>query len=126
MFRGIFHLAQAHLLANELLELRRVDFAQALEPRDLAALAQLPRRRVALGFGIAVNRLLLVPRPEQRRLQHEQVAVVHELVEETEEVGDEEIADMQPIHIGVRRQDHLVVPQPFEVVLDIQAAHQVV
>ena len=51
----IFHLAQAHFLADELLELRRVNLAQALEPRDLAAWAQLRRRlrRAALSLGEA-------------------------------------------------------------------------
>jgi hypothetical protein len=54
------------------------------------------------------------------------VAVVHELVEEAEEIRDEQIADVQAVHVGVGGQDDLVVAQPFEVVLDVQAAHQVV
>src|ERR1019366_7903402 len=115
VLRGVFHLAQAHLLADELLELRWVNLAQALEARNLAALAQLRSCRVTLGLGITVNRLLLVARAKQRRLQDEQVTVVHELVEEAEEIGDEEIADVQAVHIGVRGQNYLVVTQPFEV-----------
>ena len=75
LFRGILHLAQAHLLANELLELRRVDLAQALEAHDFAALAQLlPRlRRPAPSLGedkmsrLAADRMLGSRRHEDCR-----------------------------------------------------------
>ena len=89
-------------------------------------LPELLRRLVALGLGIAVDRLLLVARAEQRRLQHEQVAVVHQLVEEAEEISDEQVADVQAVHVGVGGEDDLFVAQPFEVVLDVEAAHEVV
>jgi hypothetical protein len=55
------------------------DFAEALEARDLGLAAQLLHGRVALGLAVAVARLLLVAHPEQRGLQHEEVAVVDEL-----------------------------------------------
>ena len=54
------------------------------------------------------------------------MAVVHELLEEAEEVRDQQIADVQAVHVGVGGQDDLVVTQAFEVVFDVEAAHQIV
>src|SRR5581483_5780764 len=44
---GVLDPAEAHVVADKLLELRGGDFAQALETRDFAALAQLLSRRIA-------------------------------------------------------------------------------
>ncbi len=54
------------------------------------------------------------------------MAVVHELVEEPEEIGDQQVADVQAVHVGVGGENDLVVAQALEVVLDVQAAHEVV
>jgi hypothetical protein len=48
------------------------------------------------------------------------------MIEETEEIRDEQIADVQAVHVRVGRQDDFLVAQVFDVVLDVQAAHQVV
>ena len=84
-----------------MLEFGGRDFTKPFEPRDFAALAQLGGRGVALGFRIAIDRLLFVPHAEERRLEHKQVAVVHEVVEEAEEISDEQIANVQAVDIGV-------------------------
>jgi len=56
----VFHPAQAHVVANELLELGGGDFAQPFESGNLRLAAQGLRCRVALGFGVAINGLLLL------------------------------------------------------------------
>ena len=97
------------------------NFAQAFEARDLAVLPpSFVDGLVALGFAVAINRLLLVAHAEQRRLQHVEMAVVHELIEEPEEIRDHQIADVQAVHVGVGGENDLVVAQAFEVVLDVE------
>ena len=113
-------------VADELLEFGWGDFAQALEARDLAVLPSLRRRRVALGLAVTINGLLLVAHAEERRFQHVQMAVMHQLVEEPEEIGDQQIADVQAVHVRVGGQDDFFVAQALDVVLDVQAAHEVV
>ena len=54
------------------------------------------------------------------------MAVVHELIEETEKIGDEQIADVQSVHVGVGGENDFVVAQAFGVVFDVEAAHQVI
>ena len=83
-------------------------------------------RRVALRLAVAIDRLRLVAHPEQRRLQHMQVAVVDQPLEEPEEIGDHQVADVHAVHVRVGGQDDLLVAQPLDVVLDVQALHQVV
>ena len=77
--------------------------------------------RVALGFAVAIDRLLLVAHAEQRRLQHIHVAVVDELLEEPEEIRDHQIADVHAVHVRVGGEDDLVVAQALDVVLDVEA-----
>ena len=84
----VLDLAQAHFLTDELLEFVGRNLAQPLEPRDLAALAQLLGGIIPLGLAVAVNCFLLVADAEQRRFQHEQMAVVDQLLEEPEEIRD--------------------------------------
>ena len=43
---------------------------------------------------------LLVAHAEERRLQNVEVVVLHHLIEEAEEVGDHQVADVQPVHVG--------------------------
>ena len=51
---------------------------------------------------------------------------MHQVVEETEEIGDQQIADVQAIDVGVRGQDDFFIAQVFDVVLDVQTAHEIV
>src|SRR5581483_2086987 len=90
--RRVLDAAEPHVFSDELLELAWRNFAQAFEARDLGLRADLLDRGFALGVAVTVNRLLLVPHPEQRRLEHEEMSVVHELIEEAEEVSDHQIA----------------------------------
>jgi len=53
------------------------------------------------------------------------MAVVHERLEELEEIGDEQIADVQSVHVGVGGENHLVVTQVLDVVLDVERAHEI-
>ena len=69
---------------------------------------------------------MLVAHAEERGLQHVEVAVVDHLLEELHEVGDHQVADVHPVHIGVGGEDDFLVAQPVEVVLNVEGAHQVV
>ena len=127
--RGIFHevaVRQHHFLADELLEFFRADFTQAFEPRYLRLAAQFLDRRIALGFAVAIDRLGLVAHAEQWRLEDVNVAVVDQLLEELEEVGDHQVADVQAVHVRVGGEDDLVVAQALGVVLDVERLHEVV
>jgi hypothetical protein len=67
-------------LPDELLELTGEISPRPLN-RVISALAELFRRFIAFGFAVAINRLLLVAHAEERRLEHVQMAVVHQLIE---------------------------------------------
>src|SRR5271165_3659377 len=43
----------------------------------------------------------------------------------TQEAGDQEVSDVQPVHIGVGRYNHSSVAKTLYIFLDIQGAHQV-
>src|SRR5207245_2526628 len=111
---------------DELLKLGGRDFTQTLEAGYLGALAQLLRRLVAFSLRVTINRLLFVAHAEQRRFEHEQMAVVNQWLEKTEKIGDQQIADVQSIHVGVGGEDDLFIAQTLDAVLDVQAAHEVV
>src|SRR5258708_34322121 len=54
------------------------------------------------------------------------MAVMDELVEKAEEISDQQVADVQAVHVGIRGQYDLFIAESFEIVLDIEAAHEVV
>ena len=78
-------------------------------------------RVLPLVLGVAITRLLLVAHPEQRRLQDVKMTLADQLGKELEEERDEQKADVHAVHVGVRREHHLVVAQAFQPVLDVQA-----
>ena len=75
---------------------------------------------------VAIDGLLLVAHAEERGFQHEEVAVMDQMVEEAEEISDQQVADVQAVHVGVGGEDDLLVAEALEVVLDVEAAHEVV
>src|ERR1700722_13948363 len=54
------------------------------------------------------------------------MAVMHQMVEEAEKIRDQQIADVQAVYVGVGGEDDLVVAEAFEVVLYVEAAHEIV
>ena len=50
---------------------------------------------------------------------------LHQGLEETQEEGDHQVADVQTVHICVGRQDHMVIAQIVYVFLHVQALHEV-
>ncbi len=98
---------------------------EPFEPRHFGA-AQIFQGRVPLAFGIAVYGFLRVAHAEQRRFEDVHESLVHDRFEEAEEKRQEQVADVQPVHVRVRREDDLAVAQAFERILDVEAAHQVV
>ena len=118
---------QAHGGADEVLEFAGVDLAQSLEPRDLGLLAAAPRDGGdPLLVAVAVDRLLLVPHPEERRLQDVEVPLADDPVEEAHEDGDHQVADVQAVDIGIGGEDDLLVAEVVDRLLDVEALHQVV
>jgi len=109
-----------------LFEFGRRDFAETFEAGNLARLAEFGGGLIAFGFGVTIDRLLFVADAEERRLEDLKVAIVDELIEEAEEIGDEQVANVEPVNVGVRREDDFFVAQAFEVVLDVEAAHEVI
>ena len=101
-----------------------------ISPRPLNRVTSAARerlhRRVALLFAVAVPRLLLVAHAEQRRFQYVNMAGHHEVLEVGEEKRHEQVADMEPVDVGVGGDHDAVVPQVFDVLLDAQRHHQVV
>ncbi len=69
---------------------------------------------------------MLVAHAEQRRFQHVEVAVLHDLIEKLVEVGDQQVADVQPVHIRVGGEHDFLIAQSLDVVLDVQRAHEVI
>src|SRR6266540_224034 len=49
-----------------------------------------------------------------------------EWIEEAIEVGDEQIADVKAVHVGIGGQDDFAIAEVFNAVLDVEGAHEVV
>ena len=101
-----------------------------ISPRPLKRVTSLPRSAaiaaVALRLGVAVARLLLVADAEQRRLEDVDVALDDELLEVAQEVGEQQVADVHAVDVGVGGDHDLRVAQAVDAVLDAERAHQVV
>src|SRR6185295_450806 len=124
--RSVFDTTQPHGRPDELLELGWRYFAKAFEPGNLRTLPQFAGCCVTFSLRVAVSRFVLIANPKQRRLKNEQMAIVNQLVEEPEEVSDHQVANVQAVHIRVRGQDHFLVAQPFQIVLNVEGAHEIV
>ena len=48
----------------------------------------------------------------------------HQLIEEGEEIGQQQVADMHTIHISIGRDDDFIVAQTFEILFDTQSKGQ--
>src|SRR5204863_1152312 len=70
--------------------------------------------------------LFFVTHAEKRRLKNKKVSVMYELLEEAEKIGDQQISNVQAVHVGVGGKNNFFIAQPFQVVLDIETAHQIV
>ena len=57
---------------------------------------------------------------EERRLEHVDVSFLYQVGEELEEEGDDEEADVHAVDIGIGRNNHLIVTQCVESVLDVE------
>src|SRR6186713_2310711 len=51
---------------------------------------------------------------------------MHELIEKFEKVGDQQITNVQAVHVGVGGKNHFFVTQIFEIVFDVESAHEIV
>ena len=54
------------------------------------------------------------------------MAAVNQRLEEFVEIGDEQVADVQPVHVGVGGEDDFLVAQVVGIVLHVQRAHEVI
>ena len=57
---------------------------------------------------------------EERRLEDEDMTAAHQLWEELEEEGDEQQAYVHPVVVGIGGDDHAIVAQAVEAVLDVE------
>ena len=122
---GAGHRRKTHVPADEILELLGVQLAEPLEARDLAAAAALLDGALALLVGEAVVLLLLVAHSEKRSLENEHPPVGDKRTVEAHEKRREEHADMQPVDIGIGREDDLRIPQMIERVFDVQSLDEI-
>ena len=70
--------------------------------------------------------LLLVAHAEKGRLEHEHAAVGDELLIEAHEEGDEEVADVEAVHVGIGGEDDLAVAEALHGVLHVERLDEVV
>src|SRR5574344_2505379 len=119
------HRRQAHVLADEALEVLLVDLAETLEARDLAALAALLDRALALVVRVAEVVLLLVAHAEERRLEDVDASVEDQLAVEAHEERRDQHADVESVDVGVGREDDLAVAEMLERLVDVERLDQV-
>ena len=62
--------------------------------------------------------------PEQGCLQYIQMSLPHQFRKELQEEGHQQQPDMHAVHIGIGGNHHIVVPQVFQSVLNIQCSLQ--
>ena len=117
-----------HVFADEQLEVLGIHFTEAFEARDFQIfLVDFLRGVVAFLFVVAVERLFLVlavTDAEQRGLQNVEVLFLHEFREELQEERHHQKADVHAVHVGIGRDNHLVVAQVLEPVFDVEGRLQ--
>ncbi len=111
---------QPDILTDEPPELIRRNFAQPLKTRDLHLATQRIHRHPLLLFAIAINRLLLIPHTEERCFENKHVASFHQVRKELQEERHQQQPDMHSIHVRICGNDHLVISQTLQSVLDVQ------
>ena len=111
---------QTHFRTDEVLELIGADFAESFESGNLRVLAALVHGLELLFLAVAVESVLLVPHPEQRRGQHVKMSATNHLREELEEERDHEQTDVHPIHIGIGGQNDVLVTQVIDAFFNVQ------
>jgi hypothetical protein len=95
VLHGDFDGGEAHLGADEVLELFPVDFAEALEAGDFGP-AQGGNGGIALGLGVAVAGFLLVAHAEEGGFEDVEVAGQHDRLEEAQEKGSSRLRMCRP------------------------------
>ena len=125
VFVGDFDGGEAHVGADEVLEFVLVDFAEALEAGDFGA-AQGRDGGVAFFFGIAVAGFLLVAHAEEGGFEDEEMAGEDDGFEEAQEEGEEKVADVETVDVGVGGHDDFLETEAGDGFLDVEGAHEVV
>src|SRR5438046_1431579 len=54
------------------------------------------------------------------------MAIMNELIEETKEIGNQQVADVERLDITISGQHYFFIAQALQIVLDIEAAHHIV
>ena len=117
---------EAHVGADELFEFVGGDFAEAFEAGDFGGFAEFVLGGGFFFFGVAVDGFFFGADAEEGGFEDEDVATEDEGFEEAEEEGDHEVADVESVDVGVGGEDDFVVAEPFDAVLDVEGAHEVV
>jgi len=100
---------KADVFADEIFELVRRDFAEALETRDLVGRTELRDGSLLLGLVVTVDRFLFIPHPEQRGFENREMAARDQVGEKLQEKREQEQADVHPVHVGIRGDDDFAV-----------------
>ena len=69
---------------------------------------------------VAIARLFLVADPKKRGLQHVEVPPLDQIWEELQKERDQQQANVHAVHIRIRGDDHLVVTQGVQSILDVE------
>ena len=105
LFAVYVHLLEPDSSSDELAEFLRADFTQPLEPCYLASRAKLPDCLLPFIIGIAVDILLLVAHPEQRRFKDIKMTRLHKWTEVRHKIRHEEKPDVESVDIRIGGND---------------------
>ena len=121
---GNDHGVKANVLTDEVAEFVRGDFAESFETGDLGFGATFLNRGETFFFAVAIASDLFVAHAEEGGLEDVEVALPDELGEELEEEGNEEEADMHAVYVRISGDDHVVVAEALEAILDVEGVLQ--
>jgi hypothetical protein len=74
---------------------------------------------IALFIAIAINGLLFIPDPEKRCLKDVKMSGTDKLRIKLQEESKQQQPDVHTIHIGISGDNYIVIPQIFQIFLDI-------
>ena len=115
---GKSNFIQTDILANKFLELVGIDLTQTLKAGNLGSSTALLDSALTLLLRITIEILFLVLHAEQWRLQNVKVAAADKLGIELQEEAGHKQADVHTINIGIGCNNHLIVTQILQSILD--------
>ena len=90
----------------------------SLEACDFNPLCECLNGLLAFLIRIAINGFLAIAHAKEWGLQNVEVALMDQLIEKLEKVGDHQVANMQAIHIGIGGQDDFLIAKVVDRILN--------